>query len=336
MRILLSGAIGAILLAILAGLARFVQWRSRARRRLFSAGTLVQTARGPIECVIAGPEDARAVLVLHGGLGGWDQGIAIAEDLSLTKHFRVIAPSRPGYLRTPLAVAKTTNEAGDAMIALLDALGITKAAVVGLSGGGPTAVAMATHHPQRVGALVMICAISHRHVQPAITTESLFGRLVFSNAGEWLLDLMCWLTLQLAWIAPAFMTRRILRMTELAHRSEIRTRVRELGKHPERMRWLSRLLDHSFPISPRKVGLNNDLVQFASLTDRIDGRIICPALVVHGRIDGNVPVAHAEAVLTAAPHAEALIVDDASHLLWLHPRIGEVRCQLLQFLNAGQ
>src|SRR5206468_12640157 len=40
------------------------------------------------------------VLVLHGGLGGFDQGSWIAHALDLRAH-RVIAVSRPGYLGTP-------------------------------------------------------------------------------------------------------------------------------------------------------------------------------------------------------------------------------------------
>jgi pimeloyl-ACP methyl ester carboxylesterase len=335
MGILLIVVITAALLIMTAGFAVFVRWRTRTIKRLLSTSTMVQTTRGPIDCAFAGPKDAPSVLVLHGGLGGWDQGIALAEDLDLSRTFRVIAPSRPGYLRTPLVVGRTTAEAADAMVALLDALEVPSAVVIGISGGGPTALAIATCYPHRVRALVMICAISHHHVQPAITTETLFGRLLFSNMGSWLLDLVCWLALQLFRIAPTFMTRQILHMTELASRREIHERVRQLRKHPERMLWVSRLLDHSFPISPRGVGLNNDLVQFASLEDRIDARITCPVLVVHGRIDGNVPVTHAEAVLAAADRSEPMIIEDASHLLWLHPRINEVRSRLPQFLKNG-
>jgi pimeloyl-ACP methyl ester carboxylesterase len=182
MRIVLYAVLGAILLAILGGLAAFVRWRSRARRRLLNASAIVQTVCGPIDCAFAGPDDGPPVLVLHGGLGGWDQGMMLAEDLHLTHEVRVIAPSRPGYLRTPLVAGATTDDAAEAMIALLDELGISRAFVVGLSGGGPTAVAIATRHRQRIRALIMICAISHRHVQPAITTETFFGQLLFSKS----------------------------------------------------------------------------------------------------------------------------------------------------------
>ena len=325
---------GAVLVATFAGFVAFLGWRRKAARRLIDGGVSVRTARGSIECAFAGPADAFPVLVLHGGLGGWDQGLMLAEDLGLPERCRVIAPSRPGYLRTPLDAGTTTNDAADAMAALLDALAIATAVVVGVSGGGPTALAVAARHPQRVRALVMVCAISHRHLQPAITTEAILGRLLFSDAGGWLLDLGSWAFLQWTRIAPARATRRLLEMTELSSREAIRARVRELRVHPRRLRWVSRLLAHSSPISLRLAGLSNDLGQFALLGERIDARLACPVFVVHGRIDGNVPVAHAQAVLAASDRTESLIIDDASHLLWLHPRCDEIRGRLQEFLVA--
>src|SRR5262245_50180537 len=238
MGVALYVVLGGALVAIIALIAAFQRWRFQTRHRLLSASDIVQTSRGLVDCAFAGPENAPAVLVLHGGLGGWDQAVSFAEDLELPSTCRVIAPSRPGYLRTLLSAGATTDQAADAMVALLDALNVRESFVVGLSGGGPTALAIAMRQAQRVRGLIMICAISHHHVQPGITTESFLGRMLFSNAGSWLMDLGCWVALQMTRIAPGFMTRRVLAMTELSNPSEIRQRVRELRKDPKRARWL--------------------------------------------------------------------------------------------------
>jgi len=50
---------------------------------------------------------------------------------------RVIAMSRFGYLRTPRPADASPEAQADAHICLLDALGITKAVVMGVSAGGP-------------------------------------------------------------------------------------------------------------------------------------------------------------------------------------------------------
>lgn len=60
---------------------------------------MLETSVGPIEYAEVG--EGPPVLVIHGAGGGFDQGLDLAEDL-VRNGFRVIAPSRFGYLRTPL------------------------------------------------------------------------------------------------------------------------------------------------------------------------------------------------------------------------------------------
>ncbi len=53
-----------------------VQWdRSTSVRRLRYGARVVETAKGPVEYHMVG--SGPAVLVLHGGMGGWDQGNAV-------------------------------------------------------------------------------------------------------------------------------------------------------------------------------------------------------------------------------------------------------------------
>ena len=54
--------------------------------------------------------------------------------------FGVIAPSRPGYGRTPLEIGKTHAESADCYAALLDVLKVDKVVVTGISAGGPSAI----------------------------------------------------------------------------------------------------------------------------------------------------------------------------------------------------
>ena len=108
----------------------------------------MRTSRGLIEHATLGDGDEPAVLVIHGTPGGYDQGLCVAlraGPLSL----QVIAPSRPGYLGTALDVGKTPRDQADAYADLLDALSIRKAAIVALSGGGPSAIQLAAHHADR-------------------------------------------------------------------------------------------------------------------------------------------------------------------------------------------
>ena len=135
--ILLAIGFGAIAVALVC----FWRWRRAAYARAGSGTLVAQTRRGPVEYAIGGR--GPPVLLLHGGAGGWDHGLALGEDLTIPQEFTLLAPSRCGYLRTPLATGQTPADAADAMAALLDELGIAEAAVVGISGVGPTALQLA-------------------------------------------------------------------------------------------------------------------------------------------------------------------------------------------------
>jgi len=75
---------------------------------------------------------------------------------------RVIAMSRFGYLPTPRPADASPEAQADAHICLLDALGIGKAAVRGVSAGGPSAMQTAIRDPGRVSALVLVVPIAYK------------------------------------------------------------------------------------------------------------------------------------------------------------------------------
>ena len=85
------------------------RWNARTLAGLRAASRIAKTRCGEIE--YATTSAGSPVLISHGTLGGFDQGMVAAE-LILPPQFRPIAVSRPGYLRTPLAVGCETGTAG--------------------------------------------------------------------------------------------------------------------------------------------------------------------------------------------------------------------------------
>jgi pimeloyl-ACP methyl ester carboxylesterase len=96
-----------------------------------------------------------AVVLLHSGVCDrrmWDaQFPALVE-----AGHRVVRCDFRGYGGTPVA-EHPYADAGD-VLDLMDALGIERAALVGSSSGGRTALLAAAHSPQRVTALALLCA----------------------------------------------------------------------------------------------------------------------------------------------------------------------------------
>jgi pimeloyl-ACP methyl ester carboxylesterase len=130
---------------------------ARKLRRLAEQSTVVATRRGPVEYAETG--SGPAVLVFHGTPGGFDSGLAAARS-GFIDGYRVISPSRPGYLRSPLGPMRTVADQADKSAALLDALGVPRVTVWGFSGGGPFALEFAARHPERCRKLILTAAIS--------------------------------------------------------------------------------------------------------------------------------------------------------------------------------
>jgi len=121
-------------------------------------------------------------LCVHGGPGGYDQGLILGEFFRVNG-FKIIALSRPGYLGTPLATGSTPEEQAEALAALLDALQIKTAAPLGASAGGPPSYLLAALYPDKVSALVEIDSVCLTY-KPDVTP--LQEKMFLSRAGIWL------------------------------------------------------------------------------------------------------------------------------------------------------
>jgi pimeloyl-ACP methyl ester carboxylesterase len=103
-----------------------------------------------------GRRDAPVVIMLHGfgsSLETWDEWAVLLSD-----KFRVIRYDLPGFgLTGPDPTGDYTDARGVAVLAaLMDRLGIAKAAIIGNSMGGKLAWSFAAQHPDRVTKLVLV------------------------------------------------------------------------------------------------------------------------------------------------------------------------------------
>lgn len=96
-------------------------------------------------------------------------GVGLTKDMwggqvvGLAQHFQVIVYDMLGHGDSPRP-AVDTDLAGyaDQLRELLDHLGLPQAMVIGFSMGGLVARAFALHHPQRIGALVVLNSVFNR------------------------------------------------------------------------------------------------------------------------------------------------------------------------------
>jgi pimeloyl-ACP methyl ester carboxylesterase len=275
----------------------------------------VSTPGGPVEVATQG--EGPALLALHGAMGGHDQGILLARSLGATG-FRWVAPSRPGYLGTPLEAGRTPQAQADRYAEVLDALGLEDVAVAAVSGGGPSALQLALRHPRRCRALVL--------VSPC-TIGGIDTRLP-----------LAWYVMKLASRIPplaAAIRRRAMRDPEASARRSIpdaALRERTL-RDPEAGPLLAALQASTLDrMAERLAGTEVDIA-----TGRVDlgtalERIEVPVLAVHGTGDRVAPFAQTEAVGTRVRGAEVLAIEGGEHVA-LFTHLAEIRARAIPFLR---
>lgn len=280
---------------------------------------MVETARGPIEVAESG--SGPAVLLVHGSPGDWTQAVALARDLAASH--RVLLPSRPGYGATPLRTGRSPREQAAAYAALLDALGVERAAVVGISGGGPSSRAFAAHHRDRVTHLALLCAVAEHLITVPRGMRALAG-------------------VPLLWDALAPISSRRAQAALRDPRAVVAQSVADLG--PAERDQVDAdveadLLEFagSRARALRSVaGLRNDLRAFHAAREPAQwpaGPGV-PALVLHGDADTVVPLAHGEHHRDTLPGARLEVLPGVGHAFPLSLRRQTAR-RLLDHLEAS-
>lgn len=187
---ILSGLL-ALLLVMTAGfVVAYLVWLPGHERELRTGSQMAATSLGRVEYAMTG--QGVPVLKIHGSPGGYDHSIAGArarpDDIT---GFQIIAPSRPGYLRTPLSSGRTPAEQADLYAALLDVLKIDRVIVSGVSGGGASALQFAVRHPQRTIGLILVAPALH-------SRREYTGPMKFQNSAVmWMQDVAMWTSMTL-------------------------------------------------------------------------------------------------------------------------------------------
>jgi pimeloyl-ACP methyl ester carboxylesterase len=309
--------IGIVLVSLTVVLVRYFKEINAARERLKKLGSqVVETDCGPIEYAKIG--DGYPVLVVHGAMGGFDQGLWLAKSFNITNH-QVISVSRFGYLRSPIPDNADLNKQADAFAGLLDALGIQRAAVFGVSAGSTSAIRFTARYPDRVSALILLGPDAPGEIQMSIPPRFMFDTVLRSDFIYWALFTFFGKSMQKAiGLAPEGLV--------LTPEYEAMVRMIQLGDLPVSQR-MDGMIFESYTSIPEFVESVTPVSPYP--LDKIQA----PVLVINAADD---PISIPVNVLRLAeqmPNMHLMVVPEGGHFLFGYTE--EVQSEIAQFLRSN-
>ncbi len=280
---------------------------------------VIDTSSGAVEYVEAG---AGVPVVYFHGTGITCDGMLPIEAPLADSGFRVIIFNRPGYGRTPMAHHFTATACASVACALMDALEIGTACIMGSSGGAAFATSFAVNYPERTDCLILLCPQLHRWSDKSwLPAQSRWTLPLLRN--RWLRKVLLNLY--------GFQFRRTT--VDQFMKLEAGTRYEGVRDDPTALHVCKQSRD-AMVNGPAHPGFENDMIVFTTEDIVVETtRIASPTLILHDRQDPMAPVAHVEWLASFNPHCQCVSLHSAGHLVWAGPDAGLMHDTRVRFMT---
>lgn len=300
----------AILLILIFFFLAYFFWHFNNIKRLNTHSRIIKLSKGDLEYLSIG--SGPTVLVCHGGATGYDN-IYMYQYL-INKGFRLICPSRPGYLRTNKSIGSSFEEQADILSELLDKLQIKdKVALITLSIGGPVALQFALRHPQKINCLVLQDAVSKEYGANESAKHSLLGKLYLSKFGR---ELISFFMDIYGKIAPKSVFQAYLNVESTYSKDDIKTLANEVFSDPKELQKFRLFSQMIIPMGLRAEGVDNDMALSANLPRYHLEQITAPTLITHSNKDKDVTFDHGVFSHQQIKGSQMYEFEGLGHMFW--------------------
>jgi len=319
-----------LILIIALGYLSFRGWNSKQMSNLQSQSTIVNTSMGPIEYFSKG--EGQVILLSHMEGSGADN-IKLFNGLTAAG-FKIICPSRPGYLNTPLNENATYSYQAELFAELLQNLDIKeKVIILGLSAGGPAAIEFAKKYPEKSKALILINAATEK----IDSTENLANALRLKTIPivDEKSDIASWLVYNLAQYNTKNVFGSLLEKNSKYPLAEREMKVAELVNLVGSKENLLRYLECISIYSKRAEGLNNDLNNLSTYKTGT-AKIRIPVLIIHSKTDNVIEFSEVERFKKTADNAEIYSYEGNGHAIWLEEDLKNITAKAIDFIKNSK
>ncbi|MBU1014138.1 MAG: alpha/beta hydrolase [Bacteroidetes bacterium] len=319
-----------LILIIALGYLSYRGWNSKQTTDLQSSSTVINTSKGPIEYFSKG--EGQIILLSHMEGSGADN-IKLFDGFTASG-YRIICPSRPGYLNTPLNENADYAQQADLFAELLQMLNINeKVVVVGVSAGGPPAIEFTKKYPGKSKALILINAAINQIDSTANLANAM--RLKSIPLLDEKSDIASWLVYYLAKYNTRNFIASLLEKNSKYAPADREMKVAELVNVAGAKEDLLSYLECISIYSKRSEGLKNDLSNLSTYKTGT-GKIRIPMLIIHSKTDNVIEFSDVEKFKKNADNAELYSYEGNGHAIWLEEDLKNITAKTIDFIKNSK
>ena len=270
-----------------------------------------------------GPADGQSIVFIHGTAAWselWLETMAPLADAG----YHCIAIDIPpfGFSEKPVAASYGNHDQAKRIVALMDALEVQRAVLVGHSFGGGATMETALMVPDRIEALILLAVGGlNLNLQPALEKQTPFVLEMFLNTPALRNPVLATIATN-----PLFTKKIISRI--VLDPADVTDEKVKIFQQPLVLQDATNTFGEwlRYVLTVQEVSLTSSPVNYQALT--------MPTLIIWGDSDTIIPLKDGEYLKSILPNAELVIMKNVNHIAYIedNPKFVEIA---LEFLNRG-